>query len=72
MDEALRERQIEKLRQVRASRSQSAVDRALEGVKRAAGSRENIMPHILGAVEAYTTIGEISDALRSVWGEHEG
>jgi methylmalonyl-CoA mutase N-terminal domain/subunit len=72
MDEALRERQIEKLRQVRAARSQSAVDRALEGVKHAAGSRENIMPHILGAVEAYTTVGEISDALRSVWGEHEG
>ncbi len=72
MDEALRERQIEKLRQVRASRSHSVVDRALEGVKRAAGSQENIMPHILEAVEAYTTVGEISDALRSVWGEHDG
>jgi methylmalonyl-CoA mutase N-terminal domain/subunit len=39
----------------------------LEGVARSEG---NLMPHILAAVRAYATVGEISDRLRTAWGEH--
>ena len=36
----------------------------------AAASTENVLPRILACVEARVTLGEISDALRGVWGEH--
>ena len=38
---------------------------------RRARTRENLMPAILNAVEAYATVGEISDALRHVFGEYQ-
>ena len=47
-----------------------AVDRALDQLKQAASGRENLMPFILDAVESRATIGEISDALRTVFGEY--
>ena len=37
-----------------------------------AGADENLMPHIVRAVEAYATLGEISDRLRAVFGEYTG
>jgi methylmalonyl-CoA mutase N-terminal domain/subunit len=42
----------------------------LQGVEDAARSGANVMPRILGAVEAYATVGEISDAMRRVFGEY--
>ena len=45
---------------------------ALASVERAARSDENLMPSILEAVEAYATLGEISDRLRDVFGEYKG
>jgi methylmalonyl-CoA mutase N-terminal domain/subunit len=47
------------------------VARALEGVEEAARADENLVPPILAAVEAYATLGEISDRLRNVFGEHK-
>jgi methylmalonyl-CoA mutase N-terminal domain/subunit len=47
------------------------VEETLKVLQRTAEGRENIIPPILAAVEAYVTIGEISDALRRVWGEYE-
>jgi methylmalonyl-CoA mutase N-terminal domain/subunit len=44
---------------------------AIRGVEDAARSGKNLMPHIVGAVENYATVGEISDALRRVFGEHQ-
>ena len=43
--------------------------RALEELETASRSDENLMPHILRAVEAYATVGEISDVFRKVHGE---
>ena len=70
VDPAVRERQIEKLERLRSGRDAAAVRAALERVQQAAGGSENLVPVILGAVQASATLGEISDALRSVWGEY--
>jgi methylmalonyl-CoA mutase N-terminal domain/subunit len=44
---------------------------ALEAVRQAAAGTDNLVPPIVAAVEAGATVGEISDAMRSVFGEHE-
>jgi methylmalonyl-CoA mutase N-terminal domain/subunit len=43
----------------------------MNGIREAAASGENLMPRILAAVEAYATVGEISDAMRSIFGEYQ-
>ena len=48
-----------------------AWESALRGVEDAARSGENLMPRILAAVEAFATVGEISDAMRRVFGEYQ-
>jgi methylmalonyl-CoA mutase N-terminal domain/subunit len=40
-------------------------------VEEAARSGDNLMPRIVNAVDAYATVGEISDAMRRVFGEHQ-
>jgi methylmalonyl-CoA mutase, N-terminal domain len=45
---------------------------ALDRIEAAARSDENLLPHVLRAVEQYATVGEISHRLRGVWGEHGG
>ena len=62
------ERQKARLALVRRQRDGDAVERALMRLRRAAGGDENLMPHILEAVNAYATIGEICDTLRAVFG----
>jgi methylmalonyl-CoA mutase N-terminal domain/subunit len=44
---------------------------ALAELERRAKNSENLLPAILSAVEAYATVGEISDALRHVYGEYQ-
>jgi methylmalonyl-CoA mutase N-terminal domain/subunit len=70
IDPALERAQVERLRQVRASRSQTAVDERLTALERAARTGSNLMPPILEAAACYTTVGEISDRLRTVFGEY--
>jgi methylmalonyl-CoA mutase N-terminal domain/subunit len=70
VQEELERIQIERLRAVRARRNQTEVDQALADLERAARCDENLMPHIIRAVEAYATLGEISDRLRAVFGEY--
>ena len=57
-------------RAVRAGRDQAAADAATAALSGAATGTENVLPRILACVEARVTLGEISDALRDVWGEH--
>ena len=71
IDEGVRSKQISKLRATKAARDRGKTEAALQAVRRIAATRENVIPSILDAVEAYATIGEISDALRTVWGEYE-
>jgi len=70
LDPALERAQVEKLQQVRASRSQSAVEQKMAVLERAARDGSNLMPPIVDAAEAYATVGEISDRLRGVFGEY--
>jgi methylmalonyl-CoA mutase N-terminal domain/subunit len=70
LDPALERAQIETLRQVRASRSQGAVDEKLAALEQTARSGGNLMPPILEAAGVYATVGEISDRLRAVFGEY--
>jgi len=64
--------QMDKLRTLRAERSATAVRSALDDVRRAAGTSENLMPPIIEAVKAEATIGEICGAMREVFGEYDG
>ena len=70
IDPALEAEQVTRLRALRARRSAVAVAAALEAVRAAARGTENLMPRILEAVKAEATLGEISDALRDVFGEY--
>lgn len=62
--------QIEKLNRVKSTRSSQKVSDCLERIKEAAKNNENLCPVILEAVEAYATVQEVCDALRSVYGEY--
>jgi methylmalonyl-CoA mutase N-terminal domain/subunit len=64
--------QVERVRGVRARRNEAASTEALKMVEQAAGSGENLMPHLINAVEVHATLGEISDRLRAVFGEYAG
>jgi methylmalonyl-CoA mutase N-terminal domain/subunit len=70
VDPTAAERQLARLRQVRAERSPRDVSRALAAIKTAATSGANIMPPVYEAVTALTSIGEICDVLRDVFGEY--
>ena len=70
IDPAIEQAQIEKLRQVRASRSADAVATALATLAGAARTGANLMPPILEAANAYATVGEISGQLKTVFGEY--
>ena len=64
------ERQLEALEQVRRTRDSDSVERATDAIRRAAEDDVNLMPHVLEAVRASVTEGEIMGALRDVYGEH--
>ena len=70
IDVALEKQQTQKLAAVRAERSQTAAQAALEKVESTARDGGNLMPVIVDAVRAYATLGEISDAMRRVFGEY--
>jgi len=70
MDAALERQQIERLREMRASRSAGEVEERLRALESAARGTENLMPRILDACAGRATVGEISDRLRGVFGEY--
>jgi methylmalonyl-CoA mutase N-terminal domain/subunit len=70
IDPEIEPRQIERVRRVRAQRDQTAWRAAVDGVAVAARGSDNLVPPIIRAVEADATVGEISDAMRGVFGEH--
>jgi methylmalonyl-CoA mutase N-terminal domain/subunit len=71
IDEALERKQVERLRALRAKRDPEPWAATIKAVEDAAKSGENLMPRILAAVEALATVGEISDAMRHVYGEYK-
>jgi methylmalonyl-CoA mutase N-terminal domain/subunit len=70
VDPRIEQEQVERLCAVRARRDAVAVETALGKLEEAARGTENLLPRILDCVEAYGTVGEISNRLRSVWGEY--
>ncbi|MDE3137272.1 MAG: methylmalonyl-CoA mutase [Acidobacteriota bacterium] len=70
IDPAIEAAQVERVRALRARRNSEAARSAIEEIERRARGEENLLPAILAAVEAYATVGEISDALRRVFGEY--
>src|SRR6202167_5209369 len=71
IDESLERKQVERLRALRAKRNAESWKAALLAVEDTARSGDNLMPPILGAVEANATVGEISDAMRKVYVEYK-
>ena len=59
------------MRALRARRDPGPWQASLRDVEDAARSGENLMPRILAAVEANATVGEISDTMRTVFGEYK-
>jgi methylmalonyl-CoA mutase N-terminal domain/subunit len=69
IDPALEQRQVARVQAVRARRDSAAVETALARLKAdAAHADRNLMPPIIDAARVYTTMGEMCDALREVWG----
>jgi methylmalonyl-CoA mutase N-terminal domain/subunit len=67
----LAEKQIASINEVKGRRDGGAVERTIGALKKGAAGTENTMPLILDCVKAYCTVGEISDALRDVYGTYE-
>ena len=70
VDPDLERTQIERVQALRARRDSVRANAAVAEVERRAQSGENLMPAIAAAVDAYATVGEISDAMRRVFGEY--
>jgi methylmalonyl-CoA mutase N-terminal domain/subunit len=71
IDPEIERTQVQRLKALRAKRDSARSSAALAEVERRAKENENLMPAILNAVENYATVGEISDALRHVFGEYQ-
>lgn len=70
VDRSAEERQISRLRHLRETRDQGAVDSALEELRQACQSDDNVVPAVLEAVKVYATVGEIADVWREVFSEY--
>jgi methylmalonyl-CoA mutase N-terminal domain/subunit len=71
VDPGLETAQVQSVANVRMTRDAGAVAAALKQLDAAARGSDNLMPHILKAVESYASIGEISDTLRKIHGEYQ-
>ncbi len=71
IDPEIERSQIARVKALRARRDAAKARAAIEEVERRARTSENLMPAILSAVEAYATVGEVSDALRHAFGEYQ-
>ena len=71
IDPDIERSQVERLAKLRARRDNARVETTLRTVEETARSDRNLLPAILDAVKAYATVGEISGALRRVFGEYQ-
>jgi methylmalonyl-CoA mutase, N-terminal domain len=71
IDETVAQRQATRLNKLRADRSSAEVERRLNALRKAAEGSENLMPFIYDAAKAYATLGEICEAMRTVFGAYE-
>ena len=71
IDESVADRQLARLEQLRRTRDNERVARALDALRAAARGHDNTMYPMIECARAYATVGEMCDALREVWGEYE-
>jgi methylmalonyl-CoA mutase N-terminal domain/subunit len=71
VDPSLQARQVGRLRRLKEERDESFTTQNLERLRNAARSNENLMPFIIECVQGLATLGEISDALRSIFGLYD-
>jgi methylmalonyl-CoA mutase N-terminal domain/subunit len=71
IDDKVAKHQIDRLKTVRESRNSAHVKDHLITLKKAADDELNLMPYILNCVKVYTTLGEIMDTLKDVYGEYQ-
>lgn len=71
IDTGMAKNQFEKLSRIKANRDNERVSQALASLKEAARGTDNLMPYVQDAVRSYATIGEICDAMRTVFGEYK-
>ena len=71
IDPQLEKAQVERVKALRRRRDQERSEGSLARLEQAARTDENLLPRILDAVESYATVGEISNRLRTVWGEYK-
>jgi methylmalonyl-CoA mutase N-terminal domain/subunit len=70
IDESLERKQVERIQALRARRDAATWKQAIDAIRTTAGTGDSLMPHIVTAVDAYATVGEISDAMRGIFGEY--
>jgi methylmalonyl-CoA mutase, N-terminal domain len=71
IDETVARRQAARLKKLRSERSSNEVQRRLNALRKAAEGSQNLMPYLYDAVKAYATLGEICEAMRTVFGAYE-
>ena len=72
INDSIRVQQSEKIAHLKATRNDEIFSSAIKNLDEACTTETNLMPHILGCVEAYATLGEIADILRNRFGEYQG
>ena len=70
VDEEGKNEQIHRLNELKRTRDNKAVSRALNDLEKVAKSQKNVMPALIQSVEALATLGEMMDSLRTVFGEY--
>jgi methylmalonyl-CoA mutase N-terminal domain/subunit len=70
IDEKIERDQVERVKALRTRRDGGKAGAAIAGLREAASGTENLLPRILTCVESDVTVGEISHALRKIWGEY--
>jgi methylmalonyl-CoA mutase N-terminal domain/subunit len=70
VDDGPEKQQLAKIKKVKAERDGKAVKTKLEALRKAAHTKENLVPFILDAVRSYATLGEVCNTLRAEWGEY--
>ncbi len=71
IDESIQKMQIDKLTELKQRRDNATVEVCLKNIANAAKSTDNLMPHVVTAVEHFCTLGEIADVLRGEYGEYK-
>ncbi|MFW9799491.1 MAG: methylmalonyl-CoA mutase [Candidatus Thorarchaeota archaeon] len=71
IDPEVERMQIERLNKTRRERDNKKVQKALDGLRKASEGTENVLPHVVNAVKAYASVGEICGVWREIFGEWE-